>query len=96
MTVTNATKMMRLVGEVVEIKDPMVNGVLLRSFMIARISFNTLKPLPTGCRVPRKNSPKSWVMFRYEKLQGFTMHVESLDMNKRIVELSCVQWFMVC
>lgn len=71
MTVTNATKMTKLVGEVLEIEDTMVNGVLLRCFMRARVNFNTLRPLPTGCWVPRKHGPKSWVMFLYEKLQGF-------------------------
>lgn len=58
-TVVNATKMMKLVGEILEIEDPMVEGVLLRSFMRARINFDTLKPIPTGYWVPRKNAPKS-------------------------------------
>lgn len=71
MTVTNATKLMRMVGEILEVEEPMVDGVLVRSFMRARINFNTMKQLPTGCWVPRKNQPKTWVMFLYEKLQGY-------------------------
>lgn len=71
MTVINASKIMKLVGEIMEVEDPLVNGVLLRSFMRARINFDIQNPLPTGCWVPRKNHPKTWIMFRYEKLQGF-------------------------
>lgn len=75
MTVPNATKIMKLVGEIMEIENPLWEGVLTRSFMRVRINFNTLKPLPTGCWVPRKGKPKSWIMFRYEKLQGFCFSV---------------------
>lgn len=71
MTIANVTKIMKLVGDLMEVEDPMVNGVLLRSFMRARVNFNIQNPLPTGCWIPRKNLPKSWIMFRYEKLQGF-------------------------
>lgn len=59
MTVTNAGKIMKLVGNVLEVEDLMVDGVLLRSFMRVRVDFNTLRPLPTGCWIPRKNLPKS-------------------------------------
>lgn len=59
MTVTNAGKIMKLVGNVLEVEDSMVDGVLLRSFMRVRVDFNTLRPLPTGCWIPRKNLPKS-------------------------------------
>lgn len=71
MTVINAGKIMKIVGDIMEVENPMVDGVLLRSFMRVRINFDIQKPLPTGCWVPRKNMPKSWIMFRYEKLQGF-------------------------
>lgn len=90
MMVTNTSKIMKLVGEVLEIEDPMVKGVLLRSFMRVRVNLNSQKALPTGCWVPRKNQPKSWIMFRYEKLQGFcygcgVLGHEQKDCQKEVV-----------
>lgn len=48
MTVTNASKIMTKVGEIMEVEDPMVEGCLLRSFMRVRVNFDIQKPLPTG------------------------------------------------
>lgn len=38
--------------------------------MRVRVMINIFKPLSTGCWVPRPELPKTWVVFRYEKLQG--------------------------
>lgn len=60
---------MSALGEVLEVEDPMVDGNLLRSFMRVRVCFNVNNPLPTGCWVQRRDLPKLWAFFRYEKLQ---------------------------
>lgn len=69
MNTKNAVKIMEKVGEVVEVEDPRVDGVLLRTFIRVRVYVDVLKPLPTGCWVPRLDLPKIWVVFKYERLQ---------------------------
>lgn len=66
----SAINIAKQIGEIEEIENSKVEGVLLRSFMRVRILVNVYRPLPTGCWVPRKDLPKTWVVFRYEKLQG--------------------------
>lgn len=63
--------MMKLVGEGHRDRRPYGEWGSAEKFRESRINLNTLKTLPTGCWVLRKNGLKSWVMFRYEKLQGF-------------------------
>lgn len=57
------------VGEVIEVKDPRVGGVLLRTFIRVRVMVDVSKPLHTGCWVLRLDIPKMWVVFRHERLQ---------------------------
>ncbi|MED6191762.1 hypothetical protein PIB30_003565 [Stylosanthes scabra] len=42
-------KVARRLGPIVEIEDPWRERMLQRSFLRAKVSFDTLKPLPTGC-----------------------------------------------
>ncbi|KAJ1427622.1 Zinc finger, CCHC-type [Sesbania bispinosa] len=71
MTTNNVTHIVGMIGEVKEVEDPKVEGVLLRSFMRVRVAVNVKKPLVTGFWVPRKDLPKTWVLVKYEKLQDF-------------------------
>lgn len=70
MNIPNASKIAQQIGEIIDVENPRITGNLVRSFMRVRILINVYKPLLTGCWVPRKDLPKSWVVFRYEKLQG--------------------------
>ncbi|KAJ1407196.1 Endonuclease/exonuclease/phosphatase superfamily [Sesbania bispinosa] len=71
MTTSNVSRIAGMIGEVKEVEDPKVEGVLLRSFMRVRVTVNVKKPLVTGFWVPRKDLPKTWVLVKYEKLQDF-------------------------
>ncbi|KAJ1438736.1 Zinc finger, CCHC-type [Sesbania bispinosa] len=62
---------LRLIGEVVLVENPMVDGQLLRLFMRIRVQVNVKKPLITGFWLPRKDLPKTWIFIKYERLQGF-------------------------
>ncbi|KAJ1411314.1 Zinc finger, CCHC-type [Sesbania bispinosa] len=56
--------------EVMEVENPKVEGRLVRTYFRVRALINITKPLVTGCWVPRKNLPKVWIFFKYERLQG--------------------------
>lgn len=68
MTTKNAVKLMEQLGEIVEVENPLIDGQLLRSFMRVRVQLDITQPLVTGCWVPRKDLPKVWIVFKYEKL----------------------------
>lgn len=68
MTTKNAVKLMEQLGEIVEVENPLIEGQLLRSFMRVRVQLDITQPLVTGCWVPRKDLPKVWIVFKYEKL----------------------------
>ncbi|KAJ1396214.1 Zinc finger, CCHC-type [Sesbania bispinosa] len=70
MNTGNAAKIIGKIGDVLEVENPEVEGKLLRTFVRVRARVNIKKPLVTGCWVPRKNLPKVWIMFKYERLQG--------------------------
>lgn len=67
----NAATLAEQMGEVIEVENHLVNGALLRTFMRVKVNINITQPLITGCWVPRKDLPKSWILFRYERLQDF-------------------------
>ncbi|KAJ1422670.1 Zinc finger, CCHC-type [Sesbania bispinosa] len=71
MTSKNATKLAANVGEVLTVENPYVNGILIRPFFRVRVLVNIKKPLITGFCVPRKDLPRTRIMVRYERLQGF-------------------------
>lgn len=70
-TENNAIKIARQIGEPLEVEEWRFEGCMLRSFIRVRVMVNVLKPLLTGCWVPRENMPRVWVVFKFEKLQGF-------------------------
>ncbi|KAF7813220.1 TMV resistance protein N-like [Senna tora] len=67
----NVERMGSVVGEVVMIENPVVNGRLLRTFARARVVIDMKKPLTTGFWVPRPRLPRIWIEIRYEKLQHY-------------------------
>lgn len=71
MTEQNAFTIASQIGEPLEVEDSKIEGCMLRSFIRVRVMVNVLKPLLTGCWIPRENLPRIWVVFKYEKLQGF-------------------------
>lgn len=71
MSEENAIKIASQIGETTEVEEWRVEGCALRGFIRVRVVVNILKPLLTGCWVPRANKPRVWVVFKYEKLQGF-------------------------
>lgn len=71
MTEKNASKIVEQIGQPLEVEDSRVEGCILRGFIIVRVLVNVQKPLLTGCWIPRENLPRVWVVFKYEKLQGF-------------------------
>ncbi|KAJ1376438.1 Zinc finger, CCHC-type [Sesbania bispinosa] len=71
MSINNASKLAGSIGIIQKVENPVVNGKLIRPFFRVRVMLNIKNPLPTGCWVPRRDLPRLWVMFRYERLQGF-------------------------
>lgn len=64
-----AEKILKQMGEVLEIEDPLVDGKSIRSFIHARLVIDIQYPLSIGCWIPRKNLPKAWISIKYERLQ---------------------------
>ncbi|KAJ1425942.1 Zinc knuckle CX2CX4HX4C [Sesbania bispinosa] len=71
LSTNNAVKVAKLLGEVVYVENPVVEGTLLRSFIRVRVLINIKKTLVTGFWLPRKDFPKTWIFLKYEHLQGF-------------------------
>lgn len=70
MNTQNAARIANQIGQIVEIEEPIFEGCLVRSFMRVRVMVNVYKPLLKGCWIPRRDLPKTWVVFRHEILQG--------------------------
>ncbi|KAJ1408612.1 Zinc finger, CCHC-type [Sesbania bispinosa] len=65
------------------VENPYVQGQLVRSFIRARVKINVKNPLVIGCWVPRKDLPRLWIQFRYEKLQGFCYRCGIIGHNNK-------------
>ncbi|RYR51691.1 hypothetical protein Ahy_A06g026670 [Arachis hypogaea] len=57
-----------MLGVVVEIENPKVDGVFRRSFLRIRVGINITKALPTEFWLAREKSSNLWVYFYYERL----------------------------
>ena len=66
-SVENIKCLVSKIGEVLETEDPSK----ARGFLRAKVTFDTAKPLVSGCWIPRPNNNESWIEFRYERLQDF-------------------------
>ncbi|KAJ1388168.1 Zinc knuckle CX2CX4HX4C [Sesbania bispinosa] len=80
----NAAKIINRIGDVLEVENPEVEGRLLRTFIRVRALINIQKPLVTGCWVPRKNLPKIWIFFKYEKLQNICFNYGILGHEQKV------------
>ncbi|KAJ1415409.1 Zinc finger, CCHC-type [Sesbania bispinosa] len=80
---TNAAKIMSKFGEVMEVENPLVEGKLLKTFIRVRVLIDIKKAIATGCWVPRRDLPKLWIIFKYEKLQGVCFNCGLLGHEQR-------------
>ncbi|XP_028769739.1 uncharacterized protein LOC114727197 [Neltuma alba] len=71
MEVDTAVKLGGLIGEVMMVEDPRGDGLLIRSFLRARVLVDLRKPLVTGMWSPRKDKDPIWIKAQYERLQNF-------------------------
>ncbi|RYQ85951.1 hypothetical protein Ahy_B10g105597 [Arachis hypogaea] len=58
-----------LIGIVGEVEDPMKDGTLKRNYLRCRAAINITQPLQTGFWLNRDNKSKTWISFKYERLQ---------------------------
>ncbi|RYQ98245.1 hypothetical protein Ahy_B08g094302 isoform A [Arachis hypogaea] len=58
-----------MLGVVVEVEDPKRGNVFVRTFLRVRVAINISNPLPTGFWMTREERPKTWIEFKYERLQ---------------------------
>lgn len=86
----NTRTIVQKAGRVIDIEDSIIEGRILRTFMRARIEIDVTKPLPTGCWVPRKNLPKIWVIYRYERLQDLCFKCGALGHEQRAYTIPTV------
>lgn len=50
-------------------EDPLVDGLLPHNYLRVRLYLDITNPIPTGCWITRRDLPKTWIFFRFEKLQ---------------------------
>ncbi|KAJ1402000.1 Zinc finger, CCHC-type [Sesbania bispinosa] len=58
-------------------------GKLMRTFIRVRALMDIRKPLPTSCWIPRKDLPKIWIFFKFEKLQGICFNCGTLGHEQK-------------
>ncbi|RYR28933.1 hypothetical protein Ahy_B01g053155 isoform B [Arachis hypogaea] len=63
-----AIKVGDMMGIVAEVENPLVDGILRRSFLRIKVGINITKALRTGFWLSREEMPKTWVFFKYERL----------------------------
>lgn len=83
LNITNVATILKNVGTVTEIEESIVDGRILKTFIRAKVQVDVTKPLPTGCWVPRKDLPKIWVIYMYERLQGLCFNCGILGHDQR-------------
>ncbi|KAJ1385160.1 Zinc knuckle CX2CX4HX4C [Sesbania bispinosa] len=83
MNTSNAAKLMGRVGEVIEVENPFVGIKLIRTFIRVKALIDIKKPIISGCWVPCKGMPKTWIPLRYEKLQALCFNYGILGHEQR-------------
>lgn len=70
-TVENIVKIDLKIGEVIEFENPIVNRIVVRSFLRIRVRIDVHKPIVGGFWISRPGLGRCWIRVRYEKLQIF-------------------------
>lgn len=83
LNVRSAEKLLSHMGEIMEIENPLMDGLFIRHFIRARIKVNIKNPLSTGCWIPRKNMSKIWMQIKYEKLQDMCFNCGIIGHEQR-------------
>lgn len=79
----NAATILRKVGKVVEIEEPIVEGRILRTIIRARVILDITIQLPSGCWIPRKGFPWIWAIYKYERLQDLCFNCGIIGHEQR-------------
>jgi hypothetical protein len=71
MTSTNAIKIGKGLGTLLEVDNGHVVGLICRQFLRIKVEINILQPLVPGFLLPRLNRDPLWVSFKYERLADY-------------------------
>lgn len=91
----NGRTILQKVVTVIEIELSILEGRVLMTFLRARVLMDVNKPFPAGCWIPRKNLPKVWVIYKYERLQdlcfncGCLRHEQRFYKSPRLMSTYC-------
>lgn len=83
----NGATILQKVGKVVEIEESILEGRVLRTYLRARVLLDVNKPFPTGCWIPKRNLPKVWVIYKYERLQDLCFNCRCLGHEQRFCKI---------
>lgn len=83
----NVATILQKVGNIVEIEDSIVVGRILRTFIKEKVQLDVTKPLPSWCWIPRKNLPKIWAIYKYERFQDLCFNCGVLGHEKRTCKI---------
>ncbi|KAJ1405016.1 Zinc knuckle CX2CX4HX4C [Sesbania bispinosa] len=83
MSTTNAGKIGKILGDVILVENPLMEGHMLHSFLRVRIHINIKKSLVTGFWLPRNNLPRLWIFAKCERLQGFYFNCGIVGHDRR-------------
>lgn len=87
MNCINTTTILQKVGRIVEMEDSIVEGRILKTFMRAKVEIDVTKPLPSGCWVPRRDLPKIWVIYKYERLRDLCYNCGIIGHEQRTCKI---------
>ena len=71
MNAENIPQIRNQVGQIISFEDYMYKGILIQSFLRLRLLIKLSQPLKLGFRLNKLNEDRSWIKFKYEKLQHF-------------------------
>lgn len=86
----NAPIILNKVGRILEVDDPLKTGDVATYYLRARVAVDVTKPLWSGCWLQKPGSNRSWVQFRYERLQGICYKCGKFGHDQKSCELPMV------